>query len=97
VEGSPTVFHGVSGDIPVPADWNGDGKTDIAVFRPSNSGWYLRNISTTFFGAAGDLPIAADLDADPAVDKVLYRPATGAWYADTGTPLTFFGAASDIP
>ena len=37
---------GISGDVPVPGDYDGDGKTDMAVWRPSLGVWFIVNSST---------------------------------------------------
>jgi hypothetical protein len=68
---------------------DGDGKSDLAVFRPSIGGWFIRfssqgfSIATASFyqwGLPGDVPIAADFDDDGRTELTVFQPATGEWF-----------------
>jgi hypothetical protein len=49
----------VLGDIPVPGDYDGDGDTDVAVYRPANGAWYLKGIGYIAWGGVlDDIPLA---------------------------------------
>jgi len=81
------LVWGRSGDFMMPQDYNGDGLSDLAVFRPSDGGWYLlesdergwTRASWNDLGEADDQPVAADYDADCKADIATWTPATGQW------------------
>ena len=89
------------------ADFDGDGVSDLSVFRPSNGTWFIFNsgsstVSSIPFGTAGDIPIDGDFDGDRRSDPCIYRPSTGVWFflrSSNGTTFgaTFGGQAGDKP
>jgi hypothetical protein len=102
------VAWGTAGDIPVPGDYDNNGVTNIAVYRPSTGAWYIRggipslalspDQSFTWGGLPGDIPVAVDYDGDGATDAAIYRPSTGEWLVrNIPARSTTWGASTDIP
>ena len=83
-------------------DYDGDGKADISVFRPSEGVWFINQSLAGFtsvpFGQTGDLIIPADYDGDGKTDVGVFRQ--GLWHlllSQSGYTGISFGAAGDIP
>jgi len=78
------------------ADFDGDGDTDVSVFRPSNGRWYMMGQSSVSWALTGDLPVPGDYNGDGTTDIAVYRPSNGKWYIkDQGS--TSWGFSGDIP
>jgi uncharacterized delta-60 repeat protein len=87
---------------PAVLDFDGDGRSDIGVFRPSNGVWYLQKSTTGFaarqFGLADDRTVPADYDGDGKTDIAVWR--AGFWYlqrSSAGFAAVQFGQESDVP
>ena len=89
-------------DRAAPFDFDGDGKSDISVFRPENGIWHLLQSTNGFtgvqFGISTDKIVPADYDGDGKTDVAVYRGGT--WYlqrSQAGFIGISFGAPTDIP
>jgi hypothetical protein len=92
-------------------DFDFDGRSDFAVFRPSTGTWYARASSdgrliAQNWGTQGDIPVAGDFTnsswGGTATDFAVFRPSTGMWYIrhdhDSEPPIYApFGLPGDVP
>ena len=90
----------------VVSDFDGDGRTDFSVFKPSNGDWTIESSSastqsTVNWGLAGDIITPGDYDGDGKSDQAIFRPSTGYWWfimSGSGLrPAVKFGLDGDIP
>lgn len=88
------------------ADFDGDGRTDISIFRPASGEWWLNRSSTGVtvaaqFGLSTDIITPGDFTGDGRTDIAFWRPSTGFWYilrSEDGSFFSFpFGTSGDIP
>jgi len=94
-EASTTYDWGELDDIPEPGDYDGDGKTDFCVFRPSDDTWHKvlssdESDQTIPFGISGDIPTPADFDGDGKTDIAVFRPSNGNWYIYQSSTSTIY-------
>ncbi len=88
------------------SNFDADGISDIAVWRPSTGVWYSLNTTNSGFqasqfGSAGDVIAPGDYDGDGITDQAIFRPSSGTWYVrksdQSGYIITQFGIAGDVP
>lgn len=90
-----TLFSSASPTLAFPNDFDGDGKSDLAVYRPSFGQWYIfpssstcpPNIPATGYGGcvhqwglSTDRFLSGDFDGDGRADQTVVRPNTMIWY-----------------
>lgn len=97
----PGLFVGAT-----PFDYDGDGKSDVSVFRASENQWYILRssdfgLTQATFAIAGDIPVPADFDGDGRTDIAIWRPSNGDWWSlstiNNQQVNARWGQAGDIP
>lgn len=89
-------------------DFDGDGKTDLSVFRPTSTDglpdFLIRNSSNSAqqgvaWGTTNDVAVNADYDGDGKTDFAVFRPTTNTWFilksSDSTIITSNFGASGD--
>ncbi len=88
------------------ADFDGDSRSDISVFRPSDGTWHIlqsgtNTYSVQAFGLNGDTIVPGDYDGDGRTDTAVFRSSTGNWYirrsSDGSVSITPWGLSTDWP
>lgn len=103
------ILDGPVAGIPIPknrrADFDGDRKSDISVFRPDTGVWYVQKSNGSGyiiigFGLSTDVLAPGDFDGDGKTDLAVFRPSDGSWHTLGKANLysaRAFGANGDIP
>jgi len=105
----PILTQGINSS----GDFEGDGITDLAVFRPSDRNWYIQFSSNnqtqtvSNFGSPSDKFIVGDFDSDSKFDVTAFQtdnpdyPGQAVWKilrsSDHSVQIMPWGASGDIP
>lgn len=86
------------------SDFDGDGKTDLSIFRPASGDWQLETSSNNLassprFGVQDDIHVPGDYDGDGKSELAVFRPSNGIWYLQRDPTYIAipFGLNGDIP
>ncbi len=102
-------YNGTDLLIPMPSDYDGDGKTDVALFNRLTALWFILRSSDlkietrSWGGLLGQIPLAGDLDGDFKFENIAYASASPSYFGALLSPslrekiVRFPGSLTDIP
>lgn len=107
-DGTSTRTFGSPADQPVSGDYDGDGKTDVAVVSKvgTRAFWNINRssdggVTSVRFGYDTDVPVQADFDGDGRVDMAVFRPTFRTWLIlrsdGSGQQVIRLGVPGDKP
>ncbi|MEA1927265.1 MAG: C1 family peptidase, partial [Candidatus Auribacterota bacterium] len=79
---------------PAGGDYDGNGTSEITIFRPNAGLWAIRGLTRIYFGANNDLPVPGDYDGSGTTEIGIFRPSSGLW-AVRGVTRVYFGNSGD--
>jgi hypothetical protein len=99
-------LNGNAGDLPITGDWNGNGLTQLGLFRPSTGEWFLDYNGNRVwdgcttdrcfsFGIAGQ-PVSGDWDGTGTSKIGVFDPITGGWFLDLNGNGRWDGCEVDL-
>jgi hypothetical protein len=98
---------GIAGDVPLVGDWNGDGRSDVGLWRPGSALFFLdRNQNLKWdgtvvdnlyaFGASGDRPLVGDWSGSGRSKIGVWRSSNATFYLDRNGNGRWDGGAGDL-
>ncbi|MFH1037702.1 MAG: S8 family serine peptidase [PVC group bacterium] len=77
-------------------DYNGDGTSDIAIYRYTDGLWAVKGLTRVYFGGSGAIPVPGDYNGDGVTEPSIFRPESTLW-AVRGVTRAYFGDDDDTP
>jgi len=85
--------HKKSNSFLTNGDYNGDGKTEIAIYHVPTGQWFVKgigNLGQYGWGGMASFPIPGDYDGDGVMEIAIYRPSENRWFIE-GEPAFVWG------